>query len=245
MNVQLSTDVVKESYKELDNQGFCVLNHLYSVEEVSTMIKTLDTFQEMKSPKENQTLFAIRDLLTVVPDLKGLLFNVNLKEILGQMGIHVHLTKALYFNKPAFSNWYVTWHQDRSIHVKEKINNSLYSGWTNKKGVMGVIPPVYISRNTLTVRIHLDHTTEENGVLKVIPGSHREALNDSEIKMFSEKGTVIDCEVLAGGVQLMKPLLIHSSKKSTNDKQRRVVHLEFNSTELPVGVEWAERMDVF
>ncbi len=39
----------------------------------------------------------------------------------------------------------------------------------------------------------------------------------------------------------MRPLLLHASSKSKSQKKRRVIHLEFTSTELPGDLEWLER----
>ncbi|WP_162549742.1 phytanoyl-CoA dioxygenase family protein [Hymenobacter nivis] len=45
----------------------------------------------------------------------------------------------------------------------------------------------------------------------------------------------------AGGAMLMKPLLLHASSRSTSDRPRRVIHLEFSAQELPAGLAWRER----
>ena len=98
-----------------------------------------------------------------------------------------------------------------------------------------------VSKNTFSMRIHLDDTTSKNGALKVIPGSHNKRLNDDEIRLISENSMPFVREVNSGGVQLLKPLLLHASSKTTVKKRRRVLHLEFSSVELPNGLEYAER----
>ena len=55
----------------------------------------------------------------------------------------------------------------------------------------------------------------------------------------NEKETI--CEVDKGGIMIMKPLLFHASNKTTNDKRRRVIHIEFSRQELPNGLEWSEK----
>jgi hypothetical protein len=47
--------------------------------------------------------------------------------------------------------------------------------------------------------------------------------------------------VPSGGVMLMRPLLMHASSRSTNDRPRRVLHIELNDLELDGGLAWAER----
>ena len=152
------------------------------------------------------------------------------------------MTKAIFFDKTPESNWYVTWHQDIIINVKEKIETDGFTGWTKKSGVHGVCPPEEILTNTITIRIHLDDAKESNGALKVIPGSHQKKLSDEEISLIAQNSFSQVCEVDACCVHVMKPLLLHSSSKATTQKHRRVIHLEFNTTELPNGLEWAERM---
>ena len=39
---------------------------------------------------------------------------------------------------------------------------------------------------------------------------------------------------------LMKPLTLQASNRTTNGKQRRVIHLEFNEHELTKPLEWLE-----
>ena len=43
---------------------------------------------------------------------------------------------------------------------------------------------------------------------------------------------------------IMKPLLLHSSRRTTNNEKRRVIHLEFSNMELPEGLKWAERLAI-
>lgn len=50
----------------------------------------------------------------------------------------------------------------------------------------------------------------------------------------------VTCAVPAGGVMVMKPLLMHASGRTTNGLSRRVLHLEFSSAALPEPLQWAE-----
>ncbi len=95
----------------------------------------------------------------------------------------------------------------------------------------------------LILQIYLDDARESNGALKVIPGSHNKKLSDDEIALITQNASSQLCEVDSGSVHVMKPLLLHASSKSTDQKHRRVIHLEFNRFELPNGLEWAEKME--
>jgi ectoine hydroxylase-related dioxygenase (phytanoyl-CoA dioxygenase family) len=161
------------------------------------------------------------------------------------------LTKATFLDKTREKNWSVTWHQDRTINVSEKHEVEGYTGWTSKADassnatsaadVISVKPPEEVNLKTFAIRVHLDEVTESNGALKVIPGSHRKILSDEEIRVIGENSNPTLCTVGVGGVHLMKPLLLHSSSKSTNQKSRRVIHLEFSSAVLPAPLECGEQ----
>ena len=95
-------------------------------------------------------------------------------------------------------------------------------------------------KSIFTIRIHLDDATEKNGALKAIPGSHNKILSQDEISLITANSVPYVCDVNAGRIQLMKPLLLHSSSKSAIPKKGRVIHLEFSSMELSDGLEWEE-----
>nr|WP_298340603.1 phytanoyl-CoA dioxygenase family protein [uncultured Algibacter sp.] len=187
----------------------------------------------------------MREVLQKLPEIKDILFNKNFKKLVKSIDKNAFLTKAIYFDKSPQDNWYVTWHQDVPINVLEKIETVGFSSWTNKKGVISVCPPEEISKNTFSMRIHLDDTTEKNGALKVIPGSHNKRLNDDEIKLITTNSIPFASEVASGGVQLIKPLLLHASSASKVQKRRRVLHLEFSSIALPNRLEYKEKEVLF
>ncbi len=225
----------------LTTNGFSILNEFYSKNEVQKIGKVLqDYFDQSAEPT-----FGKRKLLKDLPSLKPLLFKESLALLIQSIDPKAFLTKAIYFDKPVDSNWYVTWHQDIPINVVEKIETEGFKAWTQKQGIVSVCPPEDILKNIFTLRIHLDATTIENGALKVIPGAHTKqyTVEEKEKITSTQEPTII--EVGEGGIQIMKPLLLHSSSKSQNHKRRRVIHLEFSSLELPNGLEWLEREAIF
>lgn len=53
------------------------------------------------------------------------------------------------------------------------------------------------------------------------------------------------CPVPKGGVMLMKPLTLHrSSRTTTNELRRRVIHIELSSLELPSTMGWSEKLEL-
>lgn len=237
---ELSETGILRAKRKLEKNGYSIINDVYTKRDIRKAAKILDGFFR----KTEEPPFGKRTLLKDIPDLKRVLLNDNLRSIIHSIDPNAFLVKAIYFDKPESQNWYVTWHQDVPINVSEKIETENYTSWTMKKGIQSVCPPEEISKNIFSIRIHLDHTNEQNGVLKVIPGSHKQRFTDSEIKTITSNSTPNICEVYEGGIQLMKPLLLHASSKSRNQKKRRVIHLEFSSLELPGELDWLEREEI-
>lgn len=236
--VELGSSIIK-----VKRRGFAILENIYTTKEVGRILSVIQRASEDRERfRGTEDLFAIRSVLKEIPALKDLIFNSNLCTLVKEgFGKDYFLTKAIYFDKPPKSNWYVTWHQDVPINVKEKIETEGFRAWTNKAGLTSVIPPLEYLQSAYTIRIHLDDTTEKNGALKVIPKTHFSVLTSEEIADIRETTEAKCCKVSKGGVNLLKPLTLHASSKTENDKHRRVIHLEFNCRELPGGLEWLER----
>lgn len=237
---ELNPASLKKIAEKLNHKGSAILNFVYTTRET----KKLGLLMERYFKKQEEKKFSQRRLLKTVPELKQVLFNQNLKDIVQSIDPKAFLSKAIYFHKAEDNNWYVTWHQDKAINVSKKVPVEGYKGWTQKDGVVSVLPPEEVNQATFTIRVHLDDTTEKNGCLKVLPGSHQRLLSTEEMNLITANSIPILCEVPAGGVQLMKPLILHASAKSTGQKRRRVIHLEFTSYRLPEGLEWAEKEEL-
>lgn len=235
---EFNNNTFHDTIKKLEHKGFAILRNVFARKEVNQIKQSI---QKYFAEHTEQEPHAIRDLMNEIPELREIIFHSNLKTILKRINPEYFLTKAIFFDKSPDANWYVTWHQDTTINVKEKYAVEGYSGWTKKEKFLSVVPPDEVLKNTLTVRIHLDDTDESNGALKVIPGSQNKKLSNEEIQLIAQNSIPYICDVEACGIQLMRPLLLHASSKATSQKHRRVLHLEFNSTELPKTLRWAER----
>ncbi|MDQ3109572.1 MAG: phytanoyl-CoA dioxygenase family protein [Bacteroidota bacterium] len=225
---------------QISEEGFSILENIYTVQEVDGITKAIeDADVSNENFRKSAGLFAIRQFLKEVPIAK-MVFNENLKAVVREIfGQKYFLVKSIYFDKPEESNWFVAFHQDLSISVDKKMEMKDYGAWTNKKNQFSVQPPVHILENIFTIRIHLDDTDEYNAALKVIPGSHLNGICRSP-DLAGER----TCSVKAGGIMIMKPLLFHSSARSTQNKKRRVIHLEFCGVELPHEIQWAEKIEL-
>jgi len=236
-------DILKYKNKVADD-GFAIFKNIYSpeeIEEILTTINSVDTSSE--TFRKSSDLFAIRQFLKEVPDSKNLIFNSKLKSLISDLfGDDYFVVKSIFFDKPETSNWYVSYHQDLTISVNKKIDLKNFGPWTIKQNQFAVQPPINILQNIFTVRIHLDDTDENNGALKVIPQSHLKGICRSGTLDWKTE-TEISCAVPKGGIMIMKPLLLHSSCRTNNNKRRRVIHIEFSNQELPIEIQWSERTD--
>ena len=223
--------------------GFTVINDIYTTDEVETILSAINKVNTDKSTfRKTDDLFAIRQFLKEIPDVAGVIFNIKLKAIIDDsFGDDYFVVKSIYFDKPERSNWFVAWHQDLTISVDKKVDVPCYGPWTVKQNQYAVQPPLDILRDNFTIRIHLDDAGEGNGALKVIPGSHLKDVYRPE-NINWEQETEITCAVRAGGIMLMRPLLLHASNRTTNNQPRKVIHIEFSQAELAGGLEWSERM---
>ena len=227
--------------KELNLLGFSVINNVYNkseIESISDFISNLDTSNPIF--RKSEDLFAIRQFIKEVPKIKDLIFTKNLIEIIKSIGGEDYfVVKSIYFDKPEKSNWFVSYHQDLTISVDKKQESIGFANWTTKHNQFAVQPTSDILENIFTIRIHLDDTNEENGALKVLEKSHLKAINRIDnLDLINEKE--VFCNVKSGGIMLMKPLLFHGSNKTTNDKNRRVIHIEFSNKILPRNLQWSE-----
>ncbi|MBQ4880202.1 phytanoyl-CoA dioxygenase family protein [Pseudoalteromonas luteoviolacea] len=151
-----------------------------------------------------------------------------------------NLVRVIFFDKTPEYNWLVTWHQDKTICVNTKADVEDWKAWSIKDGKHHVQPSIDVLNKMVAFRIHLDDCDEDNGCLKVIPNSHQLGiLTQNEIDSITQNQPAFSCVVKAGDALIIRPHLLHSSSKSSNPSNRRVVHIEFSSYQLPCNLDWA------
>lgn len=222
-------------------KGFAVADNVFTDAETESMIRHIESSDHSGNAfRRTKDLFAIRNFLGELPDIRDLVFNTKLKALVHAVfGEGYFVIKSIYFDKPQQSNWFVAYHQDLMIAVNQKTEIAGFGPWTVKPGQVSVLPPVAILAGNFTLRIHLDATDEHNGALKVVPGSHLKNIYRPETINWTVETEEI-CAVEKGGVMIMKPLLLHASGRSTNNHKRRVIHIEFSKTLLPEPLQWSE-----
>jgi len=191
----------------------------------------------MSQPPER----GIRNLLDRVPSVRDLAELDPIRALVERvLGGNAFASRAILFDKTPTTNWKVPWHQDLTISVEARLDVAGFGPWTVKEGVVHVQPPVAILESMLAVCIHLDDCGEDNGPIRVIPGSHRRGrLTMEQVQTAQSESPIFSCPVASGGVLLMRPLLLHASSAAVSPVHRRVIHIEFGSTELPGGLRYA------
>jgi hypothetical protein len=228
---------------ELERAGFVILRGAFAATQADAILAELSAALVRASRTEPALvgpaggIYAARNVLSLWPAAADV-WRSSLRRPLGEvLGRGFGLVRALYFDKPPDQTWALPWHKDLTIAVRaNRLPGERFRKPTVKAGVPHVEAPVEVLRAMLTARIHLDDVTEENGPLKVIPGSHRsgKALELGE----SPPRSIL---VQRGDVLLMRPLLAHCSNRSHPDtrRHRRILHLEFAAgAELPDGYAW-------
>jgi hypothetical protein len=230
-----------EIVAELNANGFAIVKGILSEDETLHLLAAIERLADIGSKLQRRgEVFAVRNLLDVVPEITKLATSDKLRALLEPiLGNQFMPVRGILFDKVPEANWKVPWHQDVTIAVQEKVEVEGFGPWTTKAGVMHVQPPASVLEHMLSVRLHLDPCPATNGALRVIPTSHlRGRIPEEEVAAIRTAIPEHVCEVGLGGALLMRPLLLHASSPSQNVAHRRVIHLDFASVELPSGMRW-------
>jgi ectoine hydroxylase-related dioxygenase (phytanoyl-CoA dioxygenase family) len=225
---------------DLEHAGFATVADALSSLEVQALLQTLGT---MPHPTDEEARAGQRDLFTKVPAVRELAAHSAVRgwpaAVLGPACFAV---RAILFDKTPAANWRVAWHQDLTIPTRRQLEAAGFGPWSLKAGIPHVQPPAAILERMLTVRVHLDPCDSMNGPVRVLPGSHRDGkLSPEGIETWKAVAAPVDALAPAGGLLLMRPLLLHASSPAQRPGHRRVIHLEYAVDPLPDGLEWRER----
>ena len=216
--------------QDVKEGGFAIVSQCLSEQTVEHLCSDL-----------GDTKHAQRNLLDV-PSVRELAVSEAVKQLVTAcLGKECFAVRGILFNKTPNSNWKVAWHQDRTIAVRERKDVAAFGPWSVKAGVLSVQPPASVMAKMLAIRLHLDESHENNGPLRIVPGSHKAGcLSAQEVATWRERPSIV-CTVPRGGAILMRPLLVHASSSCSEPQPRRVIHLEFAAENLPGGLEWYDR----
>lgn len=224
--------------ERLASDGFVVIPAVFSAGQIDTIRAALaDAFEKdangstMRS--SDGSVYGARNLMQLWPGVTDAWRQPPLPALLHEaLGSRFGLVRVLYFDKPPEQSWALPWHKDFAIAVKNnRLTSAHFARPTTKIGVPHVEAPTWLLEQMLTLRLHLDDMTDENGPLKVLPGSHRGDESQPPVTIFGGRGDVL----------AMRPLLSHCSNRSKDGTtlHRRILHFEFSGVaELPDGYEW-------
>ena len=226
---------------DLDRDGFYLLRGVFSDAECDRLLREWQAACEANATgvmrSATGAIYGARNILDLWPAAIRITDQTAIRNAVRPvLGPDFGLVRMLYFDKPPGESWALPWHKDLAIAVKNnRLPSEQFTCPTTKSGVPHVEAPTWLLDRMLTARLHLDEVTEENGPLRVIPGSHRDGKESGSL------GSAVHVLCGRGDVLLIRPLVSHSSGHSHEGttRHRRVLHLEFSADrDLPDGYEW-------
>lgn len=203
------------------------------------------TVQRLKARVESEAPVGagrggVRNLLDVA-EMRDLTASAAVRALVEPiLGPDARVVRGILFDKTSQANWKVPWHQDCTIAVMKRVDAPGYGPWSVKAGVVHVQPPTTVLEEMVSMRIHLDDCPEENGALRVASGSHvMGKIPEGRVGEVVAERQVVVCAVKAGGVLMMRPLLVHGSASAEMPGHRRVLHFDFAVGKLGKGLRWA------
>lgn len=155
------------------------------------------------------------------------------------LGASCRPVRAILFDKTPASNWSLGWHQDRTIIVAERAEVEGFGPWTVKQGLQHVAPPFEILAAMVTLRVHLDPVSADNGPLLVALGSHRLGpVPEAEMTSRVRECRTFSCLADAGDIWLYATPILHASEAALEPTHRRVLQVDYAACALPGGLEW-------
>jgi ectoine hydroxylase-related dioxygenase (phytanoyl-CoA dioxygenase family) len=225
----------RAAHDEINAQGFAVLEDVFQAHEIDGISNALACAPLVRSRAGAR--HAMQSPIVAELARENRLLALA-HAVLGESALPY---RATLFDKSSDANWLVVWHQDTALPLCRRADVPGWGPWSVKAGVIYAHAPAVALERVLALRIHLDDSTELNGPLRVIPGTHRlGVMTDAAVHALAQKRRAVDCLVRRGGVLAMRPLLVHASSKSVSEAPRRVLHVEYAaSMEFERGLELA------
>ena len=206
----------------VQHEGYGLVPNVFAEDEILNLLKKLDGENLTRTRAGVRHAMRSENVARIARDARMMEIA---KRILGPEATPF---RATLFEKLPNSNWLVAWHQDTALPLRERRDVPGWGPWSVKDGVNYAHAPAQALERILALRVHLDSSVEDNGPLRVLPGTHVQGvLTDDEIHSIAERTAGVDCLMPLGGVIAMRPLVIHASSKSRTENPRRVLHIEY------------------
>ena len=210
---------------DVEKDGFAVVPGVLNQDEVAITLQKLDSSALRRSRAGIRHLMSNADVAALARDPR------LLKIAHDMLNADALPFRATLFDKSPQANWLVVWHQDTALPLRCRRETSGWGPWSVKEGINYAHAPTCALDKVVALRVHLDDCTNQNGPLRVLPGTHKlGVLSDDEVFRLSGERCAVDCTAEQGAILAMRPLLIHSSSKSQNESPRRVLHIEYASS---------------
>ncbi|WP_143831354.1 phytanoyl-CoA dioxygenase family protein [Octadecabacter temperatus] len=145
------------------------------------------------------------------------------------------------FSKTNDANWQVPWHQDRVILVRDRMNVSGFTNWSNKVGQWHCQPPSDVLEDMLFVRVFLDSCDAQSGGMEFAVGSHANGIVPASEAATNADRFPTSIETAEAGDILVLPMLtLHRSVPAKAPNGRHVLRLDFARSALPEPMLWSD-----
>ena len=215
--------------------GYAVIERVFERPELAALLDSLS------DARLDRTKAGARHVLGV-PGVRDLAADPRMIEIARQFLDSTAVPfRATLFDKSSSANWLVVWHQDTALPLRARVEAPEWGPWSLKAGMIYAHAPAWALDRVVALRVSLDNSSATNGPLRVLPGTHRSGvLSDAEIERLARTVPPVECLAASGGVVAMRPLTVHASSKSVDDRPRRVLHIEYaDSLRLSDDIELA------
>ena len=157
----------------------------------------------------------------------------------GLIGDPARPVRAVLFDKTEAANWSLSWHQDRTIVVRERRETPGYGPWSVKAGLLHVAPPFDLLQGMATLRLHLDEVDEDNAPLLIAPGSHTAGrVSEQDIPAVVRTSGMATCLANVGDIWAYATPILHGSRAAARPRRRRVLQVDYSARTLDGGLQW-------
>jgi ectoine hydroxylase-related dioxygenase (phytanoyl-CoA dioxygenase family) len=226
--------------EEFERDGYRIFADVLDKQAVARLTDVLTSHKIESDSRAERGSAGLRNILRILDAVRHVANAQEIRSLVEPiLGPDSAAVRGIYFDKMPDANWTVPWHQDLTIAVAARIDCPGFGPWSKKAGVWHVQPPAATLAKMMTVRVHLDDCTIENGPVRVVPGSHLCGRGDAKaIADWRRNVPEVACTAPSASALVMRPLLLHASSPAVWPGHRRVLHLEFAAGHLPGGLQW-------
>jgi hypothetical protein len=149
-----------------NDDGFRIVNAVLALSETAHLLRTLEASPLTRSRAGARHLMKHPAVSDVANDLRLLAIA---SAFLGASAVPF---RATLFDKSSAQNWLVPWHQDTALPLQERRDVPGWGPWSIKSGITYARVPATALSHVVALRLHFDDSREDNGPLRVLPGTH-------------------------------------------------------------------------